>query len=389
MHSITNVIAGLAMGITILVGQKIGEGLKRDAGKAIGSAISLFALISLGLTAILIPTAPFLAKLLNAPVEAFDQTVNYVRICCSGLIFIVAYNILGSIFRGIGDSQTPLITVSISCVLNIFGDLLFVAVFNMGAAGAALATIISQAVSVLTSYLFIRKKQLPIEFGKTDIKLERLFVEKELKLGTPIAMQELLVGLSFLVIQAVVNSISLAASAGIGIGEKVCGFIMLVPSAFAQSMTAFVAQNYGAGKNDRATKALKYGIITSLCFGIIMCFVSFFHGDFLASLFNSDPDVIVCAHDHMKAYGIDCLFTPIMFCMVGFFNGYGKTTFVMLQGVLSAFCIRTPLALILGHFSKNLFIICLSTPCTTFLQIFACFAMYFHTKKSGLFNNPH
>ena len=196
---------------------------------------------------VMVCAAPFLARTMHAPEEALEQTVSYIIICSIGAVFIVAYNLVGSIFRGIGDSKVPLMTVAIACVLNIAGDLLLVAGFHMGAAGAAIATVSAQAISVLISLLIIQKRELPFTLSAREIRPNRAYIGQILKLGIPIALQDLLVNISFLVILAIVNSLGLTASAGVGVAEKLCGFIMLVPSAFMQSMSAFVAQNIGAG----------------------------------------------------------------------------------------------------------------------------------------------
>lgn len=385
MHTVTCLIAGLSMGLTVIVGNRIGEGKPKEAGKAIGTGIALFAVVSVVLTVIFLLLTSVIAKALNAPEEAFGNTVSYLRICFSGLVFITAYNILGSIFRGIGDSVTPLVTVAISCVLNVACDILFVAVFHMGASGAAFATVLSQTVSVITSFVLIRRKSLPIEFSIKDIRFDMPLMWSELKIGIPIALSDLLVGFSFLVIQAVVNSISLVASAAIGVGEKVCAFIMLVPSAFSQAITAFVAQNLGAGKPERASKALLYGILTSECIGLLMFYLAFFHGDFLALLFAKDIGVIEAAHSYLKAYAIDCMLTPFLFCMLGYFNGYGKTSYVMFQGIFSAFCIRTPLAILFSRLENtSLFLIGLSTPCASIIQIAMGLFMILHIRKQRL-----
>ena len=258
------------MGITILVGQRIGARKPEEAGRAVGTGICLFAVFAVILTVVLVFGSGIIAELLHAPREAFDETSIYIRICGAGSIFIVAYNVLGAIFRGIGDSKMPLLTVAIACVLNILGDLLFVAVFHMGTAGAALATAMSQAVSVLVSLLIIRKRALPFRFSRSYIRFNGSIIRTELKLGSPVALQELLVGMSFLIIQTIVNTMGVIPSAGVGVAEKVCTFLMLVPSAYMQSMSAFVAQNIGAGRQDRAKSALGCGIATSVAVGIVM-----------------------------------------------------------------------------------------------------------------------
>lgn len=373
MQALTVVITGLSMGLTVFVGKEIGAGMKEKAGKIIGSGIWLFGFIALIITAVMICAAPFLAKIMHAPQEAFHQTVSYIVICSAGTLFIVAYNLVGSIFRGIGDSKIPLMTVAIACVLNIAGDLILVAVFHMGAAGAALATVTAQAVSVVISVIIIRKRELPFSLSVKDIRPKGIYIKQILKLGIPIAFQDLLVNITFLVIIAIVNSLGLTASAGVGVAEKMCGFLMLVPSAFMQSMSAFVAQNMGAGKPERAKKALLCGIASSLVVSILMAYFTFFHGDLLAGIFAKDTQVIMAAADYLKAYALDCLLTSFLFCFIGYFNGCSKTTFVMLQGIIGAFGVRLPVSWFMSKQADvTLFHIGLATPASSLVQIILC-----------------
>lgn len=382
LHSITTVITGLAMGITVLVGQRIGEKRPEQAGAVIGNGICLFGVIAVVVTVIMVFGAEVAANIMHAPDEAFEQTAAYIRICTAGTVFIVAYNLLGSIFRGIGDSKMPLITVAIACVINIVGDLLFVAGFNMGAAGAAIATVLAQAVSVVLSLLIIKKRPLPFKFKRSDICFGKQNIMKILSLGTPIAFQELLVGISFLVIIAIVNSMGVIASAGVGVAEKLCGFIMLVPSSFMQAMSAFVAQNMGARKPERANKALFYGIGTSLLAGCVLFYLGFFHGDLLSAIFSNDTQVIAASADYLKSYAIDCLFTAFLFCFVGYFNGCGQTFFVMLQGLIGAFFVRIPVAWFISKTAGvTLFKLGLATPCSTIVQITLCIVYFFVNKR--------
>lgn len=326
-----------------------------------------------------------MANILHAPSEAYVQTCEYIMVCRCGTIFIGLYNFLGAVFRGIGDSKTPLFTVLIACLINIACDLLFVAVFGLGAMGAALATVIAQAVSVIVSVLVTIRKPLPFTFKKEYICFNTQIILRELKLGTPIALQEFLVGISFMVIQTVVNSIDVVASAGVGVAEKVCAFIMLVPSAFSQSMSAFVAQNIGAGYKDRALKALKCGILTSLCVAVFIGSFTFFKGNILANIFTKDIEVIEQAFHYLRAYAIDILFTSILFCYIGYYNGCGNTLFVMVQGIVGAFCVRVPIVLLMSNLpTATLFHIGLATPISSIVQIILCviFMLYtFHAEK--------
>ena len=370
MHTLTVVITGLAMGLTVFVGIKIGAGQREEAGRIIGSGVVLFALISLGLTVLMIGFAPQLASLMNAPQAAYRETVAYILICSAGTVFITGYNLVGSIFRGIGDSKMPLITVAIACVLNIAADLLFVAVFHMGAAGAAVATVMAQAASVVISLMIIRKRTLPFSFAKNYIRMEKNYARKTLQLGLPIALQDLLVSVSFLFITSIINSLGLTASAGVGVAQKLCGFLMLVPSSYMQAMSAFVAQNIGAKKPERAKRALLCGIASSLVAGVVMCCATFFRGELLAGIFAKDLPIILAAADYLKAYAVDCLLTAFLFCFIGYCNGCGYTTFVMVQGIVGAFGVRLPVSWFVSRMEGvSLFHIGLATPASTFVQI--------------------
>jgi len=380
--TLTNLIVSFSMGITVAVGQRIGQKRPKEAAKTIGTGLIVFAITGLVFTFISVIGAPALATAMQAPKEAFHITSNYIRICGGGFLVITAYNLLGSIFRGLGDSKTPLIAVGIACVFNIIGDLVFVSVFHLGAEGAALATVIAQLISVLISFIMIRRTKLPFEFHKPDIKLDRSFASVIFHIGTPIALQDFLVSISFLFLMAIVNRIGVTASAGVGVAQKVCVFIMLVPLAFMQSMTAFVAQNYGAGMIKRAQKALKTGIAVSFAFGVAMFLITFFRGDILAGIFSQESDTVKAAFDYLKAYAIDCLQTCFLFCFIGYYNGIEKTRFVMIQGICGAFLVRIPVAFLMQHFGNgSLFLIGMSIPCSSVLQIIMCFAGYFYFNK--------
>lgn len=389
MTTLTNLVSSFAMGTTILLGQQIGSGKKEEGGRTVGTAILLFAGIAVIMSVILVVFAPQVSSLMNAPEEAFQKTVNYIRIC-GGMLVIVAYNLIGCIFRGLGDSRTPLITVAIACVFNVAGDLLLCAVFGMGTAGVAIATVFAQIVSVIVSFILISKKDLPFTIKKENIRIHKTYLRKMTAFGAPIALQDLLVSISFLIILAIVNDMGVIASAGVGVAEKVCAFIMLISSAFMQSMSAFVAQNYGAGRLTRARKALHYGIAVSFTVGIVMFAITFFHGDILAGIFSSDPEVIAAAADYLKAYAIDCLFTAIFFCYTGFYNGIGRTRFVMIQGILGAFCVRVPVSYIMSiQPNTSLFHIGLATPISSILQLILCVGFMLWLQKNRLLDDEH
>ena len=380
MTTLTNMIVSFATGATIYLGQKIGEKKAHEGGIIIGNAILFFGLMGLLMSLSLPLLSGPLAHLLKAPAQSFTQTKHYIMICGGGAIMIVAYNVLGAIFRGIGDSTTPLITVAIAALINVFGDLLLVDYVHMGAAGAAIATVSSQTISVIISLVMIKGRTLPFTMSKQDIRFKRNVTKQIIIFGLPIALQDFLVSLSFLVLLAIVNTLGVTASAGVGVAEKVCAFLMLVPSAFMQSMSSFVAQNKGAGKVDRAIKGVNIAIGFSSLIGLVMFVFAFFHGDMLGSIFSSDQSVIAACAQYLKAYGIDCLLTCFLFCLVGFFNGMGHTTFVMIQGLMSAFLIRIPVAYIMSMMTGKLFFIGLAIPASTIVQIIICL-LYLRKRK--------
>lgn len=384
MTTLTNVMASLAMGTTILLGHRIGQRDRKGAGRIIGASIMFFTILGAAASILLAVFAPGLARIMKVPDEAMAAATAYLRICGGGMLIITWYNLIGSIFRAVGDSVTPLIAVSFACVGNIVGDLLLVGVFHMGAAGAAIATVASQAISVALSLVLISKKQLPFDFAKNEVRWDGKLTGHLLRLGTPIAVQDFLVSVSFLVILAIVNMLGVTASAGVGVAEKVCAFIMLVPSAFMQSMAAFVSQNYGAGRMDRAKRGLVYAIATSFAIGVFMCILSFFHGGTLTALFSRDPAVVQAGWDYLKAYAIDCLLTPVFFCFIGFFNGIGKTRFVMVQGIIGSFLVRIPVSFFMSRQRPvSLFHIGLATPASSTVQIILCVTYFVWLRRRG------
>lgn len=378
---ITNIVAGFATGITVLLGQYIGQGKKKNAGEVIGNSIILFAALAVFITILMIILTVPLLNLFNIPEEALTEGTRYVRICLAGFIFIVAYNLMGGIFRGIGDSTTPLITVACACVINIIGDLLLVGVFGMAAAGAALATVFAQALSVLISLFMLKKRGLPFEISRHSFKLNFRLIGKMLRLGVPLGIQEIFITASFLILSAVINTLGLVASAGIGVGGKLMTFILLFPSAFLQSLAAIVAQNAGAGKIRRAKKALKQAIVLSLAFSVVLFYIFFFHGEFFTQIFTNDPEVVAAAAEFVRDYAIDSMLTSFLFCLVGYFNGCGRTTITLVQGIIGV-CVRIPAAILIKNSAyASIFMIGLATPISTVIQIIICGIFFIVTNK--------
>ena len=351
MQMATFIITSLAMGSTVIIGHHIGEQKPKEAGNAVGTTIILFLIIAVIMTFVLEFAAGGIAHLLQAPAESFDKTILYIRICSAGIVIIIAYNVISGVLRGVGNANLPLLFVGIACVINILGDLLLVGVFHMDVAGAAIATVFAQFVSVVCSVVVLRKQDM---------------LGKILNVGIPIALQETTVQISFLVVNSVINQMGLMPSAGYGIAQKIVSFIMLVPSSIMQSVSAFVAQNIGAGKKSRAWKGFYTAIITGCSVGIIIFMVGFFGGGVLSSFFTNDSEVIAQSAAYLKGFSADCILTCVLFSSIGYFNGCGKSIPVMIQGITSAFCIRIPVSIIMSRLPEtSLTYVGMATPITT------------------------
>lgn len=379
MQMVTFVITSLAMGSTVIIGQHIGEDKPKKAGDAVGTTIVLFAIVGIILTILLELGAGGLMTLLQVPEASYDKAVTYVRICSGGILIIIAYNVISGILRGFGNANLPFIFVGIACVVNIIGDLLFVAVLHMDAAGAALATVLAQLVSVIASLFVLQKQSLPVSFSRQQCRIYGNELKKILNIGVPIALQEAMVQVSFLVINTIVNNMGLMPSAGYGVAQKIVSFIMLVPSSVMQTVSAFVAQNIGAGKPDRAKRGYFTAMITGCTVGIFIFLAGFFGGGLLSSLFTSDADVIAQSALYLKGFSVDCILTCILFSSIGFFNGSGNSIPVMIQGISSAFLIRIPVSILMSKLpNTSLMLVGFATPITTIYGIIffvICFAL--------------
>lgn len=344
MTAVTAVIAGLSVGVTVRLGHCIGARALHRAAQALGGTVWLFGLGALALTGPLILGAPWIMRLMQVPEEALAPAVAYVRICSGGLVFISAYNAVSAVFRGLGDSRSPLLFVAVACGVNVVGDLVFVGPLGMGAAGAAWATVLSQAVSVVFSVVYIRRRGLPFRFGRKHLLVPGDAMRRILAIGGPVASQDLLNYLSFMILTAIMNSLGLLASAAAAIESKVFAFFILVPTSFMSALSAFVAQNVGAGQEERAVAALKRAMAMAFGVGLISFCAAFFFGEVLASLFNNDPLTTRATARLLKGASGEHLIFSVVFCFLGFFNGKAMTVFTVIQGAVCAFLVRLPLA---------------------------------------------
>lgn len=382
LNLVTFVVTQLAMGITVLIARYLGERRPQQIAPLLGGGVLVFALISVGLCILLVCFARPISILMQAPEESLDLTVSYVRICGSGIFFIVAYNLLSAIFRGLGDSKSPLLFVLVACVVNIFGDLLLVAGFHMDAAGAALATVFAQTVSVVCAVVMLLKKELPFSLTKEDFRFNKQ-CGKFLEIGLPLALQEFLTQLSFLALCAFVNRLGLEASSGYGVASKIVNFAMLVPSALMQSMASFVSQNVGAGNPKRAKQSMFTGIGVGLGFGCVVFALVMMKGDVLAGFFSTDAAVIQSGFDYLKGFAPETIATAVLFSMIGYFNGNQKTLWVMVQGLVQTLLVRLPLAYFMSiQPNASLTNIGLAAPASTAVGIVLNVGFYIYLNRT-------
>lgn len=382
LNLVTFVVIQFAMGITVLIARYLGEKRPERIGAVIGGGAVVFTMMSVALFIAMVGFARPISVLMQAPAEAVDLTASYVRICGAGIFFIVAYNLLSAIFRGLGDSKSPLLFVLVACIVNIVGDLVLVAGLHMDAAGAAIATVTAQALSVVFAVMLLLKKDLPFAITKKDFRLNPQ-CRKFLKIGLPLALQEFLTQISFLALCAFVNRLGLEASSGYGVACKIVNFAMLVPSSLMQSMASFVSQNIGAGKKKRAKQSMFTGIGVGLAVGCVVFVLVLFKGDVLCSAFSTDAAVIQNGFAYLKGFAPETLVTAIMFSMVGYFNGNNKTVWVMTQGLIQTLLVRLPLAYFMSiQPNASLTKIGLAAPVATTVGIFLNVGFFIYLNRT-------
>ena len=383
LNLVTFVVTQLAMGVTVLIARYLGEKRVEQIGSVIGGSAIVFAGISVLLFVIMVFLAHPISVLMQAPEEAVTLTTSYVRICGCGIFFIVAYNVLAAIFRGMGDSKSPLLFVLFACIINIVGDLVLVAGLHMDAAGAAIATVMAQGCSVVFAVFILMKKDLPFTISRKSFGWNQQ-CGKFLKIGLPLALQEGLTQISFLALCAFVNRLGLEASSGYGVACKIVNFVMLVPSALMQSMASFVSQNIGAGKIKRAKHALFTGIGIGLTVGCVVFVLVMFKGDLLAGLFTTDASVIQRAFEYLRGFGAETIATAILFSMIGYFNGNNKTVWVMTQGLVQTLLVRLPFAYVMSiQPNASLTMIGLAAPVSTTVGVIMNVIFFLYMNKKS------
>lgn len=387
MHMITVMIVGLAMGTTVMIGQAIGAEKKEDVTAAISNTVVLFFVLSIAATVLLLCLVRPITAVMSTPKEAVQGAISYLTICFMGIPFITAYNVISSIFRGMGDSRSPMYFIAVACAVNIGLDFLLIGGFHMGAAGAALGTTLSQTFSVFVSLAFIAKNKSGIALNRKNFHLNRKIMGSILKIGFPVAVQDGFIQIAFLVITVIANRRGLNDAAAVGIVEKIISILFLLNSTMLSTVSALCAQNIGAGKHDRAKQTLKYALLITTFFGLLSVIVMQVAPEPFIGLFTSDAKVIRMGAQYMHGYVFDCILAGIHFCFSGYFCAYGKSWISFVHNVAAILCARIPLAYLASvYFPDTLLPMGLATSTGSLVSVVICIFFFLwmqrHTKET-------
>ncbi len=377
MHMLTVMIVGLAMGATVMIGQAVGAGRREQASLAIGNTATLFMILSVVMTAVLLLMVKPIVRVMSTPAEAVSGTISYLTVCFIGIPFITAYNIISSVFRGMGDSKSPMYFIAVACVVNIVLDYLLIGGLRLGPVGAALGTTLSQTISVIIALFVIIKRKMGITLTAAAFKLRRETMGGLLKIGIPIAMQDGFIQIAFIVITIIANRRGLNDAAAVGIVEKIIGILFLVPSSMLQSVSALSAQNVGAGKHDRARRTLGYASVLSVMWGLAAVVLMQFDAETFIGLFADNAEVIRLGGQYMRGYVWDSALAGIHFCFSGYFCAYGLSGISFLHNSLSIVCVRIPGAYFASaYFTDTLFPMGLASTAGSALSVAVCTGVF-------------
>lgn len=382
MHMITVILVGMAMGTTVLVGRATGAGRKEEVSAVVGNTVTLFFGLALVLTAALLAVRQPLVSLMATPREAVCGTVAYLTVCFCGIPFITAYNIISSIFRGMGDSKSPMYFVALACAVNIALDYVLIGALGLGAVGAAFGTVLAQTLSVVVALLVIRRRKAGVRISAADLGLRKETMGSLLKIGVPVALQDGCIQVAFLVITVIANKRGLNDAAAVGIVEKIIGILFLVPSSMLSAVSALSAQNIGAGKQDRARKTLWYATAIAVAFGMTVSVVLQFAAEPVVGLFSSDPGVVLPGSEYLRSYVWDCAFAGVHFCFSGYFCACGRSLLSFLHNVASIICVRIPVAYFASvHYPDTLYPMGIASPAGSMLSAVICVAVYLGMRR--------
>lgn len=369
-------LVGLSVGATVIVGQRYGAGDRDSLRSVVSTAFTITWVTGAVLMILLALLAVPALGWINTPQEAMPGAVRYLLICSIGFVFQAVYNMLSGILRGMGDSRSPLLFVGVSTVFNIFGDILLVGVFHMGAAGAAIATVCAQFLCMVYGIRHVRQRDFPFDFK--HISLDRTEAVRLLRVGIPVALQEFMVLFSFIVLEGIINRFGVHVSAAVGILDRIFFFATIPTYAFNASISAMAAQNIGAGERKRAVSCLWYGVLLSGIFAIVFFTLGWLIPEKIVGIFSEDPAVVTNGVLYYTGYKFEYPLCSLAFCVNGFINGTGHTRLTLINNVVSAYLVRIPACLIAGNsFHSGLLAVGFALPMASLMQVIVGFAFFF------------
>lgn len=385
MHMVTVIIVGLAMGSTVLISRDVGAGDERGIARLIGNTILMFAVVAAVLTGILLALRSPVVSVMSTPPESVAETRRYLTVCFAGIPFIIAYNVLSSVFRGMGDSKSPMAFIAVACAVNVVLDYIFMGMLGMGATGAALGTVLAQAVSVATALFATKRLHLGVRIGRNDLSPEPSLIKHMLSIGGPIALQDGFVQVSFLLITVIANRRGVTVAAAVGIVEKIICFLFLIPSSMLSSVSAIAAQNIGAKSYGRARRTLLAGTAISVGIGAVFAVVFQFASAPLLAMFTDEAEVIRLGEQYLRTYVLDCVFAGIHFPFSGFFSAMGRSMLSFIHNVSSIILVRIPGAWFASKlFPDTLYEMGLAAPAGSLLSSLICVAFYIMLRRRGV-----
>lgn len=385
MHMITVIIVGLAMGTTVSIAQAVGAKDKKQASRCTGNTITLFLGVSVVLMVILLLLVKPIVLVMSTPSEAVSGTVAYLTICFIGIPFITAYNIISSIFRGLGDSKSPMYFIAVACAANIALDYLFMGALHLGPSGAALGTTLSQTLSVILALIAIRKRDTGIRLTRSDLSPQTAVMGQILKIGVPIALQDGFIQIAFIIITIIANRRGLEAAAAVGIVEKIISFLFLIPSSMLSTVSALGAQNIGAGKQKRAEQTMWCAALIAVVFGLIVAITIQFISVPVVGLFTTDAEVARLGGQYIRGYIWDCIFAGVHFTFSGYFCACGRSEFSFLHNIIAILLVRIPGVYLTSiWFPDTLFPMGITTACGSLTSIILCLLVFRYLKKKPI-----
>jgi len=361
---LVGLFTGIFSGAGVVISRYFGAGDTKKVQASVHTSVAFGIISGVVMTIIGTLLAPQILKLMGTPETVFDKAIIYVRIYFSGIITVVLYNTASGIFQAVGNSKSPLYYLITSSIINVILDLLFVVVFKMGIAGAAIATVIAQGVSVCLAFYNLSHAADVHRVNFKKIKIHKDMLREILSMGIPSGIQNSVIALANVVVQSNINSFGAAAVAGCGSFSRIEGFAFIPITSFALSMTTFIGQNLGSQKYERAKKGTYFSIATSTILAEIIGIIFFLAAPTLIALFSNDPQVI--EYGTLQARTIAPFFFLLAFshCLAGILRGAGKSTVPMLV-MLSCWCIiRVLYITIVTHLIPEIYVIFWAYPLT-------------------------